>query len=149
MLNLSALYKETDVLDSEDFCSAFTFRNICLEVLAGPHGKKEGSCRELGDGDVFYGCLSCDEFADDAGGEGFLLFGVSVRVFVPAELLLEYEGCFAGGVQSGVGPVVRPEGLCHIINGGTDRSRNQGSISFSGEAPFSNGLRECGEEKVL
>ena len=133
---------------AEDFGSAFFFWEIGLEVFTRPHGKEEGTCRELGNCDVLRGGFSSCELSEDASGEGFLLLRVPVCVAVAAELLLEEEGGFTGGVQSGVGPVVRPEGLCHIVHGGTDRAFNQGRISSPREASFPDCLGECGDEEV-
>ena len=86
--------------------------------------------------------------ADDTRRKGFLLFRVSVGVSIPAKLLLNYKRGFAAFIQSGVGFVVRPKGLCHIIDGGSDCALHQGSLRASGEACLAHRLGEGGEDEV-
>ena len=74
-----------------------------------------------------------------------MLFCVSICAPVAAKLLVKDEGSLATGILS----IIRPEGLCHVINGGTDRFLNQGALSSSRKARFSDGLGECGDEKFL
>ena len=46
-----------------------------------------------------------------------------------------------------VGAVTRPEGLCHVINGGADRSFSQGRERLCREAGFLHGLCKGGDEE--
>ena len=149
MENLFAFGEKVDIWRAEDFSSAFVLREVGLQVFAGSHGEEKCARRELGDGDVLGGGFSGCELSENTGWEGFLLFCVPIRVPVSAELLLEEDGYFFGWVQSGVGPVVRPEGLCHMIHGGADRDFNQGCIRSPREASFPDGLGKCGHEEVL
>ena len=48
-------------------------------------------------------------------------------------------------VDSGIRPVVCPEVLCHVVNGGTDCSFSQGIERVMREAGFSHGLGKGGE----
>ena len=76
-----------------------------------------------------------------------MLFCVCVEVFVTFVLLLKNARQSAAVINFGVWPVVRLEGLCHVINGGTDHSFSQGvDISFR-KCCFSHCLGECAYEE--
>ena len=51
-------------------------------------------------------------------------------------------------VDPGIRPVVCPEVLCHVVNGGTDCSFSKGVEKVMREAGFSHGLGEGSEDKV-
>ena len=103
------------------------FRYICGQVFTRPHGEEEGANDELGEGDILCGRFVFDELADDDEGEGFLLSGVLVRVFVTFILLRKKARELPVGIEAWVRPLTDPEGLCHVINGGTDCSLSQGA----------------------
>ena len=72
---------------------------------------------------------------------------VFVHVFIPFVLLLQNVVETAPIVDSGIRPVVCPEVLCHVVNGGTDCSFSQGIERVMREAGFSHGLGEGAEEE--
>ena len=62
------------------------------------------------------------KLGDDGEGGGFLWFGVGVEVFIALQLLRQWECHVSLCVESGIWPVTRPKGLCHMVNGGADCS---------------------------
>ena len=129
-MNESApLLKEAQVADAEGLCSMFFLDNICANILVGSHREKEGASAELSYCDVFDGGASLNELAKDDERERFLLFDVFVEVAVAAVLLREKNRQFSIVIKAGIWPLTVPEGLSHVVNGGSDCSFSQGSES--------------------
>ena len=72
---------------------------------------------------------------------------VPIGVLVSSPLFLEEEASLTVSVQSWTFPVTCPEGLCHVVNGGTDCAFSQGSVTARRVAGFTHGLGECGDEE--
>ena len=82
------------------------------------------------------------EFANDTERECFLLFDVTIFVLVAFILLLKNEVESPIVICAWVWPVVSPEGLCHVVHGGTDCAFNQGIESVAGEPCLTHCLGE-------
>ena len=80
--------------------------------------------------------------AKDDGRERFLLFAVFVEVAVASVLLRKKDQQFFIVIKAGIWPLTMPEGLSHVVNGGSDCSFIQGSESCYREAGFTEGLGE-------
>ena len=61
--------------------------------------------------------------------ERFLLFDVFAEVAVAAVLLRKKDQQFSIVIEAGIWPLTMPEGLSHVVNGGSDFYFRQGSES--------------------
>ena len=111
------------------FVRCFYLGNICAKVFAESHREKEGASAELSYCNVFDGGVSLNELAKDNERELFLLFDVFVEVAVAAVLLRKKDRQFSINIEAVIWTLTMPEGLSHVVNGGSDCSFSQGSES--------------------
>ena len=126
---MASLLEEAQVADAEVLCSTFSLGGVCAMVLAGYHREKEGASAELSYCNVFDRVGSLNEFANDDEQGRFLLFDVFVEVAVAVVFLRKKDQQFSIVIEARIWPLTMPEGLSHLVNGGSDCAFSQGSES--------------------
>jgi hypothetical protein len=89
-------------------------------ILAGPHREEEGRHYQLSDGFVSCCRPHCSYSPDHFQGEGLLRSWVEVFVRVPFQLQCQDWFKTPCGVVDGALKFVKPEGLSHTVEGGTN-----------------------------
>jgi len=127
--NLS-LIEESKVLEFENVCPSFLFVRGCTKILARPHYEKDYTNTKLSYGNFFYGRSFQMNLTKDREEGYFLLHYIFVLILVAAVLLLKNMLQSSAVILSWVCPIICPEGLCHVVDGGTDFSLSQRSVTL-------------------
>jgi len=126
--NLS-LIEESKVLEFEYCCPSFLFVRGCTKILARPHCEKYCNNTKLSYGNIFYDRSFQMKLTKGREGGCFLLHYIFVLILVAAVFLLMNIRQSSAVILSWVCPVIFPEGLCHVVDGGTYSSLSQGSVT--------------------